>query len=152
MPASHTADRITGNRGTRLTPHSSHEPQNCNRIIPYGCGPVNRGCVSFSEVLGHSLACALAQGSAVCCCFLCVTLDIVVGGPPGLSPSPAFLLGTDPSGELRSPHLHWCFLLGAELGEPSMPLHVRGRFWKHAALLAFVRVSWSFGLALRHLR
>lgn len=117
-----------------------------------GCGPVNRGCVSFSEVLGHSLACALAQGSAVCCCFLCVTLDIVVGGPPGLSPSPAFLLGTDPSGELRSPHLHWCFLLGAELGEPSMPLHVRGRFWKHAALLAFVRVSWSFGLALRHLR
>ena len=107
--------------------------------------------MSFSEVLGHSLACALAQGSAVCCCFLCVTLDMVAGGP-GLSPSHAFLLGTDPSGELRSPHLHGSFLLGAELGKPSMPLHVRGRFWKHAALLTFVRVSWSLGLALRHLR
>lgn len=56
--------------------------------------------MSFSEVLGPSLACAVAQGRAVCCCFLCVTLDIVAGGW-GL-PRPfcisRFLAGDDASG------------------------------------------------------
>lgn len=90
----------------------------------------------------------LAQGSAVCCFFLCVTLDIVMGGR-GLSrasPSHAFLLGTDPSGELHSPHLHGSFLLGAELGEPSMPLHVERKVLEACSSFELCQgflVSWA---------